>query len=380
MHPLLQETHERRDEMVELLQRLVNMDSPSTDREKTTEISHFVGEFCRELGAEVEYISQPEAGDHVRATWYPEGADSLDGGLLMLCHLDTVWPTGETKKRPFAVDGDVATGPAVFDMKTGTVQAMYAVKIMKEDGTLPDRPVTIFCNTDEENGSLTSRSTIEDLARRSSHVLVLEPSVPPGALKTFRKGVGRFDVTVRGRASHSGADHAAGISAIEEMARQILYLHSLTDYDTGTTVNVGVVEGGSRSNVVAERCAARVDLRVSTAEEGEAVVQEILALEPHLEGATVEVKGGLNRPPMERTDAIVAAFEKARDLGRELGLEIEEAGTGGGSDGNFTAALGVPTLDGLGAVGAGGHAVDEWASIQGMLERTALLVRLLQEL
>ncbi len=377
---MLREAHDRRQEMVDLLQTLVNMDSPSTDADKTNEITHFVGELCREMGAEVEYLSRPNVGDHVRASWYPEGVDSLDGGLLMLCHLDTVWPVGEAEKRPFKVEGDVATGPAVFDMKTGAVQAIMAVKMMVEAGTMPDRPITLLCNTDEENGSITSRPIIEELARKSSHVLVLEPSVPPGALKTFRKGVGRFDVTARGRASHSGADHAAGISAIEEMARQVLDLHAITDYETGTTVNVGVVEGGSRSNVVAERCTARVDLRVSSVEEGERVVEQILGLTPHLEGASVEVKGGLNRPPMERTEAIVAAFEKARELGADLGLEIEEAGTGGGSDGNFTAALGVPTLDGLGAVGAGGHAVDEWASVQGMVERTALLLRLLQEL
>lgn len=377
---MLREAHDRRQEMVDLLQTLVNMDSPSTDADKTNEITHFVGELCREMGAEVEYLSRPNVGDHVRASWYPEGVDSLDGGLLMLCHLDTVWPVGEAEKRPFKVEGDVATGPAVFDMKTGAVQAIMAVKMMVEASTMPDRPITLLCNTDEENGSITSRPIIEELARKSSHVLVLEPSVPPGALKTFRKGVGRFDVTARGRASHSGADHAAGISAIEEMARQVLDLHAITDYETGTTVNVGVVEGGSRSNVVAERCTARVDLRVSSVEEGERVVEQILGLTPHLEGASVEVKGGLNRPPMERTEAIVAAFEKARELGADLGLEIEEAGTGGGSDGNFTAALGVPTLDGLGAVGAGGHAVDEWASVQGMVERTALLLRLLQEL
>ncbi len=380
MHPVLKDAHERREEMVSLLETLVNMDSPSTDPEKTTAISHFVGEWCRDTGAEVEYISRPNVGDHVRATWYPEGVQSLDDGLLLLCHLDTVWPVGEVAERPFKVEGDVATGPAVFDMKTGAVQALVAVKMMVESGSMPDRPITLLCNTDEENGSLTSRPIIEDLAKRSSHVLVLEPSVPPGALKTFRKGVGRFDVTTRGRASHSGADHAAGISAIDEMARQILYLHSLTDYDTGTTVNVGVVEGGSRSNVVADRCTARVDLRVSSIEEGDRIVPKILGLTPELEGATVEVTGGLNRPPMERTEGIVKAFEKARGLGQELGLEIEEAGTGGGSDGNFTAALGVPTLDGLGAVGAGGHAIDEWASVQGMIERTALLVRLLQEL
>lgn len=376
MHPILQRIEDRREEMLECLQLLVNTDSPSTEPELTSEISRIVGERCREMGASVEYISREGAGDHMKAVWQ---GDEEGKGLLILCHLDTVWPAGETQKRPFSVEGDIARGPGVHDMKGGVVQILFALEEALASDSPPAGPVVMLCNTDEELGSGTSRYLIEELARASRTVLVLEPGVR-GSLKTFRKGVGRFNVTTRGKAAHAGAGHEAGISAIEEMARQIQHIHSLSDYDTGTTLNVGVVRGGTRGNVVAAECFAEVDVRVTSKEEAERIEETFAGFEPFLEGAEIEVTGGLNRPPMERTGAIIELFQLARRLGDEMGLEITEAGTGGASDGNFTAALGVPTIDGLGAVGSGGHALDEWISIKGMIERTALLVRLLQEL
>lgn len=379
MHPLIERVNARRDEMLEFLEILVNTDSPSTEPELSSVVSHIVGDRCEDLGAEVEYISQSGAGDHMKAVWRRDGDETES--LLILCHLDTVWPAGETDRRPFRVEGDRATGPGVHDMKGGVAQVIYALEEVLVDGEPPSRPITLLCNTDEEIGSGTSREAIESLALQSRAVLVLEPSVPPeGSLKTFRKGVGGFHVKATGRATHAGADHQAGVSAVEEMARQIQYLHSLTDYERGTTVNVGVVQGGSRSNVVAAECSAEVDVRVTSMEEGRRLEQVIRGLEPFLQEAKIQVSGGVQRPPMERTEAIVELFRIAEGLGDELGLNITEAGTGGGSDGNFTAALGVPTLDGLGAVGAGGHALDEWVSVSAMFERTALLARLLQEL
>ncbi len=378
-HCRLKQVVRRREKMLDFLRTLVNTDSPSTEPELTSKISRMVGDKCRQLGACVKYIKAEGAGDHLKAVWNPGG--DFDERLLLLCHLDTVWPEGETDKRPFELDGDRATGPGIFDMKAGVVQALFAVEVLSESGQMPDRPVVLFCNTDEEIGSDTSRDIIENLAQQSACTLVLEPSIPPdGALKTARKGVGRFTVTTYGTAAHSGADHRQGISAIEEMARQVQYLHSLTDYDRGTTVNVGVIEGGSRSNVVAEQCTAEVDLRVTTPEEGKQMEKVIMGLKPKLSGARVKVTGGLNRPPMQRTEQIAQMFEKARQIGEELGLKIVEDSTGGASDGNFTAALGVPTIDGLGAVGAGGHARDEWISIKKMIQRTALLAELIRKL
>jgi glutamate carboxypeptidase len=230
-------------------------------------------------------------------------------------------------------------------------------------------------------GSPASRPLIETLARESEYVLCLEPPVPPdGALKTARKGVGMFTVTIRGRAAHAGADPTKGVSAIQELANQIDYLHSLTDLDLGTTVNVGVVSGGTRRNVIAAEARALVDLRVVTRREAERVVEAILNSQAHLEGAEVFIEGGINRPPMERTEAIAAAFERAREIGAELGLELKEESTGGASDGNFTAAVGATTIDGLGCPGEGGHADHEHILITGLIERTALLIALLTRL
>ncbi len=339
-----------------------------------------VGKTCEELGAEVSYIPAQRAGDHMKAVWNPQES-SRKKSVLIICHLDTVWPEREAQRRPFRVECDRATGPGVADMKGGVVQALYAIESLLSNDQMPGRPVVLLCNTDEETGSKTSRKTIEQLARQASCVLVLESSAPPdGPLKTARKGVGSFTIRTHGRASHAGGAHQQGINAIEEMARHIQDLHALTDYDRGTTVNVGVIDGGSRSNVVPAQCTAEVDLRVSTLEEAERMQRLILGLEPLMPGARVEVEGGLNRPPMQRTAAIASLFAVAQRVGQELGLQITEGSGGGGSDGNLTAALGVPTLDSLGPVGSGEHALDEWISVQTLVERTALLAELLRVL
>ena len=374
MHGLVQEFTYRRDEMVQLLRQLVELESPSNEKEAVDKLSSFLAERLQALGCEVEVIPQEQYGNHVLASW-GEG----EPPILVLCHMDTVWATGEIKKRPFRVEGNKAFGPGVFDMKAGIVQAIFALEAAQKRGLVQRRIVFLF-NSDEEPGSFSSRPIIEELARKAKVALVLEPSVPPGALKTFRKGLGRFEITVKGRAAHSGADFEKGISAIDELARQVLKLHQLTDLEKGTTVNVGVFQGGTRANVVAAEARVEVDMRAATLEEAEKVVKEILSLKPELEGTEIEVRGGLNRPPMERTPAIVELFNHAQALAHELGFDITEAGTGGGSDGNFTAALGVPTLDGLGAVGDGGHAVHEYVDLEYLPERTALLTRLFETL
>ena len=266
-------------------------------------------------------------------------------------------------------------------MKCGTVQALFALDLLVKQGWPLTKKVVVLFNTDEEIGSITSRPFIESEAKRSEVVLVLEPAIAPhGALKTARKGVGRFDIVVEGIASHAGSNPKQGASANLELAKQTVWLHSLNDFDKGTTVNVGVMQGGTRANVMAARAQAQVDLRVTTMAEAERMVPLILGRRAETPNTKLTITGGLNRPPMERTPAMVAMYQLAERLASELGIEISEGMTGGGSDGNFTAALGVPTIDGLGAVGDGAHAVHEHVILSKVPERTALLARLLQEL
>jgi glutamate carboxypeptidase len=263
-------------------------------------------------------------------------------------------------------------------MKASTAMLIMVLRYLRDTRTQPARPVRMLFTTDEETGSNTSREIIESEAKKAALVLCMEPALANGALKTFRKGTGGFCVTAYGRAAHAGADHAKGINAIEEIARQITALHQMTDYPAGTTVNVGVISGGTASNVVPDRAQIEVDIRVSTRAEGERMVKAILGLQPHLPGARVQVTGGLNRPPMERTPLVVETFKKAQAIAAGLGLELIEGATGGASDANFTSVF-TPTLDGLGAVGNGGHSVDEHVIASSLPERMALLAAILTQ-
>jgi len=366
----------REQQFVDLLREVVELESPSLDKATTDKLVTWIAGKLQDLGCTVERIAQEQYGDHLIARYWPEHlGPAPEGQLLALCHLDTVWPAGEIVWRPFRVEDGKAYGPGAMDMKGGVVQALMALQAINDLGLRPARPLVLLFNTDEEIGSRTSRPLIEQEALRSKATFVLEPAEGI-SIKTFRKGVGMFRVCVQGRAAHAGADHKRGVNAIEELAHQILRIQALTDYSSGTTLNVGVVSGGSRTNVVPASAEASVDCRVSTMAEAERITETMKALQPVNPAAKLTVDGGLNRPPMERTEAIVAMYEKARGLAAELGFELPETGTGGGSDGNFTAALGVPTLDGLGAIGHGGHAIDEYLVIRYMPERAALLVRL----
>jgi glutamate carboxypeptidase len=362
------------DDMVALLTRLVELESPTSDKPSLDRLGAFLAEQLRALDAGVEILSQSHAGDHVRAHW---GDD--DGGALLLCHMDTVWDLGTVTGRPVRIEGGKLYGPGAFDMKGGIVNALWAMRALRELALAPERPVTLLINSDEEIGSLTSRPVIETEALKHDVVFVLEPAQPPHAsLKTWRKGVGMYRLSVTGRAAHAGADHEKGLNAIEELARHILAIQAFTDYETGTTLNVGVVGGGTRSNVVPAQAWARVDVRVMDADKAARVEAKMQSLKPHLPGTTVEVSGGINRPPMVRTPEIAALYATAEALAAKMGFEITEAGSGGGSDGNLTAALGVPTLDGMGVVGDGGHAAHEHVVITSLPERAALLAAMLR--
>jgi glutamate carboxypeptidase len=362
--------------MVEDLRALVSIDSPSHEPQRVNRCLDWVAARCAALGAHLQRWQDDGVADRLVAVW-PGQAGA--GRALLLAHVDTVWPADETSRRPFRVEEGRAYGPGAFDMKGGLVQGLWALQALRHAGRWPSAEIALLVNGDEEIGSRTSRPLIETEARRSDFVCVLEPAEPPsGAYKTARKGVGIFQMTIQGRASHAGGQPEKGISAVVELAHQVLALSALTDFTLGTTVNVGVVHGGSRSNVVPAEARAEIDLRVRTAAEADRVVPLILGRSPVLAGAKVTVTGGINRPPMERSAGNVALYEAARQLAAELGFELPEASSGGGSDGNFTAALGVPTLDGMGAVGDGAHALHEHVVVDAMAPRAALLARFLE--
>lgn len=300
------------------------------------------------------------------------------GQILALGHSDTVWPVGALRSMPFRNHRGRLCGPGVLDMKAGIAFFIFAVRALRElDLAVPSR-VLLQLNSDEEVGSPTSRALTEENARRSNAVLVLEPGTGlEGKLKTARKGVGVFTVTVRGRASHAGVDFEAGASAVVELARQIDRIARFTNLARGITVNPGVIAGGTRSNVVAAEAHAEVDIRVVRLRDAEALERKFRALKPIDSRCTIDVSGGLNRPPLERTAGIRQMFRTARKMALELGIDLEESASGGGSDGNFAAALGVPTLDGLGAVGEGAHAAHESILVNRIADRTALIAKLL---
>jgi glutamate carboxypeptidase len=366
---------DHRDDMLEDLRRFVEMETPSTDKRLLDAFAVFLADYASAVDGRAEILPTEGSGDNVRVRW---GRENGEPPLFLLGHFDTVWAQGTLEKMPFKVVDGVAKGPGVFDMKCGLVQGFWAVRALRQVEGI-ERPVVFLCNSDEEVGSPNSRALIEEEARGAHAVLVLEPSLG-GALKTARKGVGRFRIRIEGRPSHAGLNPEAGISAIEEMARLVLELHRHTHFETGTTVNVGVVKGGTRYNVVAAEASAEVDVRAVTVAEAERIEEIIYALRPHHPEAVVSVEGGQIWPPMERTEKTEELFEHARMLACQMGFDLKEGLAGGASDGCLCAAVGAPTLDGLGAVGGGAHAADEHIDVESIPLRTALVTRLIETL
>ena len=305
----------------------------------------------------------------------PAGSDEW---VTALCHYDTVWPSGTTTDWPVEIDGDRMTGPGLFDMKSGLVQLGTSLAVSDALG-LPRPNVRLVLTGDEETGSTASRGVIEAESAKGGPVLVFE-SAAKGAVKTARKGVGIYRVVATGVEVHAGLHPAGGASAVDEIARAILTLHAAADHDAGTSLNAGVVQGGTRTNVRAGRAEALVDVRITSAAEASRVEQVFADLRPHDPLATITVTGGWNRPPMERTPVTAALYERARDVAAGVGFELREVAVGGASDGNFAAALGLPVLDGVGGVGGGAHARHEWISLEGMVERTVFVSALLADL
>jgi len=369
----------RCQEMVDLLGSLVRIESPSDDRAALDRMAQALTERFAEFG-EIETIDpgQPPRGKHLRLSL--EGMQSDLPHAVALCHYDTVWDLGTIERIPFHVDAEgVARGPGCFDMKAGMVVLYYALAALRAHGLAPRRRLSVLFTSDEEVGSPTSRPLIEETAREAGAAFVLESPLPGGTLKTARKGTGDYLVRIEGRAAHAGVEPQKGISAVQELAHQISALHALNDYGLGTTVNVGVVQGGTRPNVVAAEAEAYVDVRVETLAEAERIDRLVRGLQPVLAGARLSIEGGLNRPPMERSPGVVELFGRAQRIAAAMGVALAEGSTGGGSDGNFTAAL-APTLDGLGVDGKGGHTHGEQLYVSSLVPRARLLLGLFETL
>jgi glutamate carboxypeptidase len=362
--------------MLSTLRKFVVAESPSLEKGPSDRCCGIIAAEWHKRGVRVERLAQKHRGDHLRITWWPRKSRPA-GQLLVLGHYDTVYSTGTLRKMPFRVAGGKAYGPGIFDMKAGIVQALFALDALHRFREMLCKRVVFLWTSDEEIGSDSSRKLIEAEARRSDAVFVLEPAFGPrGLLKTARKGVGAAEIIVHGRASHAGLAPQEGVNAIHEIARQIGRVQEWNDLDRGITVNAGLVEGGTRVNVIPDRACVTLDLRALRIPDMKRLERRLHALRPTLRGTRLKIRGGFNRAPLEHKIS-AHLFAGAKSLAAQMDLSIGECTVGGGSDGNLTAACGVPTLDGLGAVGDGAHSLHEHVVVKTMLARAALLAALL---
>lgn len=360
------------DWVLEVIEALVTRESPTSDKAAVDRCGAEAARRLEAAGARVRRVAREAAGDAIVGEFGDRGAH-----ILLLGHLDTVWPVGELTRRPLRTDGFHLHGPGVFDMKGGIAIGLLAVRAVA--AVMPARlpRITFLLTGDEESGSTASRGLVEEQARGSDAVLVLEPPLPGGALKTSRKGCGEFRLTVRGIAAHAGIEPEKGANAVLELAEQLLAVERLQDLSSGTTATAGVISGGIRPNVVPAAAEARIDVRAASAAEAARLTGDLLSLRPRRSGTSVEITGGFDHPPLERNAGVVRLFHEARTVAAELGWDLQEGSTGGASDGNFAAALGVPTLDGLGSEGEGAHAEHEYVRVDRLAPRAALLAGLL---
>jgi glutamate carboxypeptidase len=368
---------ERKDTIAETIRQLVEIESPSDNKAAVDQLGALLAGRFEKIGGHAKFHRVPNFGDHLQVDF--SGARN-GKPVLLLGHIDTVYPMGALSTMPCRVADGRLWGPGALDMKSGIALILHAIEGLRtwHGDTLP-RPVTVLLVTDEEVGSESSRRITESLARKSEVVLVLEPSYGiKGAVKTARKGVGEYTVTVTGKAAHSGLDFEKGESAIIEMAKQIIAISKLVNLKRGLTLNVGMVSGGTRTNVIPAQATASLDVRVTQMKDAKAIDRQLRALKPFNRKCKLEITGAVNRPPMERSAAVAMLYKKAVEIGQELGWRLEEAAVGGGSDGNFTANLGIPTLDGLGGVGEGAHATHESIVLSELPRRATLLAELIE--
>jgi glutamate carboxypeptidase len=365
----------RQDALLQTIGEFVEVESPSDNKVATDRMGTILAEKFAALGGRPHLHRAEEYGDNLQIDF--PGAGNRKP-VLLLGHFDTVYPMGTLAAMPCRVDNGRLHGPGVLDMKAGIALMLSAIEALQTwEGQLP-RPVTVFLVTDEEVGSYSSRKITEHLARKSAGVLVLEPAAGRGAVKTARKGVGEYTLTVAGIASHAGLDPGKGHSAILELARQIAVISKLNDLKSGVSVNPGIIRGGTRTNVVAAEATAEIDVRIRSAQQAAGLDRKLRALKPFDKHCKLNMEGGINRLPMERNAGVIALYKKAQAIAKQIDWKLEEAAVGGGSDGNFTAALGIPTLDGLGAVGEGAHAIHEHIIISELPRRALLLAGLIE--
>ncbi len=365
----------RKPTMMKLLQEMVETESPTYDKEAVDRMGAIVIREAEKLGAKIEVFPQKENGDNIVARW-----GKGDDGILLIGHLDTVFPLGTLEMQPFYEKYGRVFGPGTLDMKSGLVIMLTAVAALKEQGDMPDRPITMLFNTDEEMGSYHSRELIEKEAKKHALALVFEPcEYLEGSLHTWRKGTGKFTLKVQGKAAHSGGAHKKGLNAIEELSHQILKIQQLTDYEKGTTINIGAMHGGRAINIVPAYAEAEGDIRLTNLKEYVRVQNVICSLEPVKKDALIIVRCILNRPPMPFNDLMEKTFNKAQKIADAEGIEIKAGGSGSASDANFVAYLGIPVLDGLGTVGEGFHTEDEYFLSDSFVSRAELAATLLRD-
>lgn len=377
MSDLLNYFQSKQPEMVDYLTTLVNHESHTQNKPYVDKLGAFMEAQFRSMGASVTHYSQERVGDFVLAKW---NANAPGKPIMFLIHIDTVWPVGTLAERPVRIDGEGKLfGPGAIDMKGGITVAMWALRGLIERNELPKRPIWILMTSDEEIGSVHSEPVIKEVAAQCGLVLVMEPATKEEALKTWRKGVGSYTVTVEGRPSHAGNAPEQGINAIIDLAQQAMKLNSMNDLKNGTSVSVTVIHGGSATNVIPARATAEVDVRTLTARAWDELGERIMSLTPFVPGAKVSVTPGHNRGPMEHNDQMTKTYAQCKAIGESYGLTIHEDGSGGGSDGNFTAMMGIPTLDGLGPQGDGLHALHEHVVLASLPRRATLLAAMLKE-
>lgn len=367
-------------EMTEALEALVVRESPTLDKERVDALGSFLQERFARLGAEASVSPDSPYGDHLSFFFKSAGTASHEPAALVVGHFDTVWPADTVSLRPFRVREGQAWGPGAFDMKAGIVIAEFALLAIREVGARLPRPVVVFLASDEELGSPSSRRILAQHCEGAGYALVLEPPLPDGTVKTARKGVGRFTLEVEGRAAHAGIEPERGVSAVKELAQQVLRLEELNDFARGTTVNVGLIRGGSGANVIPARAEAEVNFRAWSAAEMERIRALLRSLKAVTPGARLTLREGAYRSPMERTAESAELFSRARRIAADIGMGLRDASSGGASDGNLCSSLGVPTLDGLGALGDGAHADHEHVVLDSLPERSLLLAALLAKL
>jgi glutamate carboxypeptidase len=370
--------NEKEDEMLALLEKLVNIDSGSTDKEGIDKVSNILQKEYEKLGFLVETDFQEVQGNHLVI----RHKNSENPEIMSVAHMDTVFAKGTALKRPFTIREGRAYGPGVIDMQASHVVLLYALKSLQKTEKAGLENILIILTSDEEIGSLTSKNLIEEHTMGKKYALIMEPARQDGSLVTARRGAGEVTLQVTGKAAHSGIAPQEGSSAIEELAQKIIKLHKLTDYENGISVNVGVIKGGNTVNTIAPSAVAHVDLRISKMEQAEWLenaIKEICAV-PDVKGTTIKVTGGIERPPMVKNKQTIELLNVIKSIGNELGIEIKDMATGGGSDASFTSAMGVATIDGLGPIGGNAHSEDEYLEVDSLVERTNLLAHIIHRL